>query len=117
MQNRTENEVVRNAGRAWKASRGQRAMPSLHSSRCLLALLFLLCALDFSSAVQPPVAGSAATPSSDMLLLEQESKFQREKTQYLQENILDKILGPGKAVVIVEVEMNLESRDTQMGME
>jgi len=51
-----------------------------------------------------------------MLLLEQESKFEREKTEYLQENILDKILGPGKAVVIVDVEMGLESRATEMDM-
>ena len=52
-----------------------------------------------------------------MFLLDQESKFEREKTDYLQQNILDKILGPGKAVVIVDVEMGLQSRDTQMGME
>ena len=51
-----------------------------------------------------------------MALIDQESKFQREKTEYLQDNILDKILGPGKAVVIVDVEMGLESRATEMGM-
>src|SRR5258706_12096738 len=56
------------------------------------------------------------TPSSDMTLLDLESKFEREKTEYLQQNILDKILGPGKAVVIVDVEMALESRNTEMGM-
>jgi flagellar motor switch protein FliG len=54
--------------------------------------------------------------SPDMMLLEQESKFEREKTQYLQDNVLDKILGPGKAVVIVDVEMGLESRIAEMGM-
>src|SRR5438105_1609942 len=61
-----------------------------------------------------PAAGNASAP--DMLLLEQEAKFEREKTQYLQENILDKILGPGKAVVIVDVEMGLESRAMTMEM-
>ncbi len=57
-----------------------------------------------------------ATMSADMMLLEQESQFEREKTQYLQENVLDKILGPGRAVVIVDVEMGLESRNAEMGM-
>src|SRR5207344_2279208 len=65
----------------------------------------------------PNQAPAPAAAAPDSLLLDQESKFQREKTEYLQENILDKILGPGKAVVIVDVEMGLESRDTQMGME
>jgi flagellar motor switch protein FliG len=52
-----------------------------------------------------------------MMLLEQESKFESEKTAYLQSNVIDKILGPGKAVVIVDVEMGLQSRVTEMGME
>jgi hypothetical protein len=65
-------------------------------------------------AVRPVSAAEAVSP--DMQLLEQESKFEREKTQYLQENVLDKILGPGKAVVIVDVEMGLESRTAEMGM-
>ena len=37
-----------------------------------------------------------AQSAPDSLSLDQESKFQREKTEYLQENIIDKILGPGK---------------------
>ncbi len=51
------------------------------------------------------------------MLLEQESKFEKEKTEYLQSNILDKILGPGRAVVIVDVEMGLQTRVMEMGME
>jgi flagellar motor switch protein FliG len=59
----------------------------------------------------------APAPSApDSLLLDQESKFQTEKTQYLQDNVIDKILGPGKAVVIVDVEMGLESRAMTMEM-
>ncbi len=69
----------------------------------------------WSAANPQPAPASGQTP--DLFLLEQESNFEREKTEYLQQNILDKILGPGKAVVIVDVEMGLESRDTQMGME
>src|SRR5437870_1182145 len=64
----------------------------------------------------PSAPAAAASPAPDMALLEQESKFEKEKTEYLQTNILDKILGPGKAVVIVDVEMGLESRATEMGM-
>jgi len=65
----------------------------------------------------PLFAADAPASSPDMMLLDQESKFQREKSEYLQENILDKILGPGKAVVIIDVEMGLESRvmDMEMG--
>src|SRR4051812_5119576 len=68
------------------------------------------------AAAPAPSAPAAAPASPDMLLLDQESKFAHDKTQYLQENVLDKILGPGKAVVIVDVEMGLESRNTEMGM-
>src|SRR5690242_13620753 len=62
------------------------------------------------------VATASGEGQPDMALLDQESRFEREKTQYLQENIVDKILGPGKAVVIVNVEMGLESRASEMGM-
>jgi flagellar motor switch protein FliG len=58
----------------------------------------------------------AAEQSPDMMLLEQESKFEREKTEYLQQNVLDKILGQGKAVVVVDVDMGLESRAADMSM-
>jgi len=51
-----------------------------------------------------------------MIILDQEAKFQTEKTQYLQQNILDKILGVGKAVVIVDVEMGLEAKNMTMDM-
>ena len=66
------------------------------------------------AAAAPGASNSGSTP--DITLLEQESKFEREKTDYLQQNILDKILGPGKAVVIVDVEMGLESRIMDMAM-
>jgi len=64
----------------------------------------------------PTQAPAPAQSAPDSLLLDQESKFQSEKTQYLQENVIDKILGPGKAVVIVDVEMGLESRAMTMEM-
>lgn len=76
----------------------------------MLCLLWNLRALAANQAPAP------AAQSPDVLLLDQESKFEREKTDYLQQNVLDKILGPGKAVVIVDVEMGLESRNSEMGM-
>lgn len=66
-------------------------------------------------AADPSPSTIAASP--EMFLLEQETKFEREKAEYLQQNVLDKILGPGNAVVIVDVELGLESRTVQMGME
>jgi len=62
-------------------------------------------------------APATPAPNNDMALLEQESKFQREKTEYIQQNILDKILGPGKAVAFVKVELGLESKAVDMGMD
>jgi flagellar motor switch protein FliG len=79
----------------------------------LVALIFALTSLWPRFAA---VHAAEPSVSPDMALLDQESKFEREKTEYLQENVLDKILGPGKAVVIVDVEMGLESRNTEMGM-
>ena len=74
-----------------------------------------LCSCSIAWAAAPAQQASApATP--DALLLDQESKFQREKTEYLQDNVIDKILGPGRAVVIVDVEMGLQSREMTMGM-
>ena len=82
----------------------------------LVLASFLLTGGVLWAAGQQAAPPAPASSSPDMLLLEQESKFEREKTEYLQQNILDKILGPGKAVVIVDVEMGLESRASEMGM-
>jgi flagellar motor switch protein FliG len=83
-------------------------------NRLIIASFLLTGGLLWAASTQAPAPGAQ---SPDVFLLEQESKFEKEKTEYLQENILDKILGPGKAVVIVDVEMGLESRNTEMGME
>src|ERR1043166_5603085 len=81
--------------------------------RTLIASVVIVTLFRMGFAAAP---GAAPAASPDLTLLEQESKFETEKTRYLQENILDKILGPGKAVVIVNVEMGLESRASEMGM-
>lgn len=82
----------------------------------MLAVLLTVWPLPAAIPASAPTTASPASSAPDMTLLEQESKYEREKTQYLQENILDKILGPGKAVVIVNVEMGLETRTMEMGM-
>lgn len=45
-----------------------------------------------------------------MSLIEQEAKFEKEKGEYLQQYVLDKILGPGKAIVIVDIELGIETK-------
>jgi len=80
-----------------------------------LVLSFAIFSIRF--AIPLDAADPAPAPSPAMALLEQESKFEREKTEYLQQNVLDKILGPGQGVVIVDVEMALVSRAVDMGMD
>lgn len=53
-----------------------------------------------------------AQETAQLSLLEQEHKYEKEKAEYLQTFVLDKILGPGKAIVIVEVEIGIETRTT-----
>lgn len=97
-----------------KTHNGKRITKNEKLSGHLLRILgFSLFVLRFAF---PLLAADTPASSPDMMLLDQESKFEREKTEYLQENILDKILGPGKAVVIVDVEMDLQSRAMDMEM-
>lgn len=55
----------------------------------------------------------AADESSQLSLLDKEAKYEKEKAEYLQQFVLDKILGPGKAVPIVDVQLGLETRTTR----
>ncbi|MHB9155659.1 MAG: FliG C-terminal domain-containing protein [Endomicrobiales bacterium] len=47
---------------------------------------------------------------SELSLLDKESRFEKEKGEYLQQYVLDKILGPGKAIVIVDVQLGIETK-------
>ncbi|MFH2069967.1 MAG: hypothetical protein ABIJ11_01975, partial [Elusimicrobiota bacterium] len=47
-----------------------------------------------------------------ILLLEQERKYEKEQAEYVQKNILDKILGEGKSSVVVDVEFELRTTKT-----
>lgn len=56
----------------------------------------------------PNILFSQAT--TQLSLMEQETKYEKEKAEYLQQYVLDKILGPGKAVVIVDIELGIETK-------
>lgn len=49
----------------------------------------------------------------EVSIIEQELKYEKEKTEYLQKEILDRILGPGKAIAIVDVDFGLDTITTK----
>jgi tetratricopeptide (TPR) repeat protein len=51
--------------------------------------------------------------SAQLSLIEQQSRYEKEKAEYLQTYVLDKIMGPGKAIVIVNVELSIETKRSQ----
>lgn len=59
------------------------------------------------------VVYTAETDNTQVNLMEQQTKYEKEKAQYLQEYVLDKIMGPGKAIVIVDVELSVETKKVQ----
>jgi flagellar motor switch protein FliG len=57
-----------------------------------------------------PISLFAQSPDNTaMLLMEQKAKYERERGDYVQKNILDKILGPEKATIIIDVDMGIET--------
>ncbi len=52
----------------------------------------------------------AANDNSPFSLMDQEVRYEKDKAEYIQTFILDKILGPGKAIVIVDVELGMETK-------
>lgn len=46
------------------------------------------------------------------LLLEYETKYEKERAEYVQKNILDRILGPEKSTVIIDIILGVESKTT-----
>ena len=52
-------------------------------------------------------------PSTEVTLMEHKLKYEREKTEYLQKDILDRILGPDKAIPILDVEFGLDTVTTK----
>lgn len=70
-----------------------------------LSFILLLLNLLFVSAQQQTIP--------EISLIEQELKYEKEKTEYLQRDVLDMILGPGKAIAIVDVEFGLDTTTTK----
>ena len=66
-----------------------------------LRALFVLVVLSLS--LKAYISSATTTDTTQLTLLERESDYEKDKAKYLQEYVLDKILGPGNAVVIVDV--------------
>lgn len=71
--------------------------------------LILFAGVFLSVAGIMPITG-AVDESQQSNLMDKESNFEKDKAEYLQTNVLDKILGPGKAIVIVDVQMGTETK-------
>ncbi|MCB4791982.1 MAG: tetratricopeptide repeat protein [Elusimicrobia bacterium] len=85
--------------------------PSIIRQRApaILLFAFIICLMPIakvSSAVE-------RTDTDQMNLMDQEIKYEKEKSDYLQSSILDKILGPGRAVVIIDIELGIETQITK----
>ncbi|MBN1824105.1 MAG: tetratricopeptide repeat protein [Endomicrobiales bacterium] len=53
---------------------------------------------------------SATEDTSQASLIDKETAYEKEKAEYIQTYILDKILGTGKAIVMVDVQLGLETK-------
>jgi len=60
--------------------------------------------------LMPLLAPGAGNDNPQISLMDQEVKYEKEKAEYLQTYVLDKIIGPGKANVIVDIEFGLETK-------
>jgi tetratricopeptide (TPR) repeat protein len=76
----------------------------LRGSRALLAALLFFAG---------PLLFAAGTDDPQLSLMDQMAKFNKEKSEYLQQYVLDRVLGPGKGIVIVDVEMGIETKTTR----
>ncbi len=81
----------------------------------LVARALFFCLLVLMPAFAASTDNSGGGKTAEISLLEQESKFEKDKSDYLQQNVVDKILGPGNAVVIVDVELGIETKVTNQG--
>lgn len=78
--------------------------------RYAFIILFLFCSILLIGICY---SQTAVTDTSQMSLMEQEIKYEKDKAEYLQQFVLDKILGPEKAVVIVDIELGVETKVTK----
>jgi len=87
----------------------------MNSNKYLLPVFFLFYLLMSLSVTafsqqsnQPPKEVQTA-----MFLIEQERKYEKQMTDYLQNDILDKIFGKGKSTILYDVEFELNSQATR----
>ncbi len=78
-------------------------------------ILIVFAAVFLTVALRFPLGWSQSTQddSQQNNLMDKEAKFEKDKAEYLQSFVLDKILGPGKAIVIVDVQMGTETKVTK----
>jgi flagellar motor switch protein FliG len=67
----------------------------------------------FAAAFPVSAANGQAGGSTEVTLMEHKLRYEREKTEYLQKDILDRVLGPDKAIVVVDVEFGLDTVTTR----
>ena len=76
-----------------------------------IILIFLLCYNTFS---QTSASKSPTEPQvSPTTLLEYETKLEQQRSEYIQKNILDKIFGPNKSTVIVDITLGFRTTTTR----
>ncbi|PKN01164.1 MAG: hypothetical protein CVU77_06725 [Elusimicrobia bacterium HGW-Elusimicrobia-1] len=67
----------------------------------------------FAAAFSAATAKAQDGSSTEVTLMEHKLRYEREKTEYLQKDILDRVLGPDKAIVVVDVEFGLDTVTTR----
>lgn len=67
----------------------------------------------FAAAFPVSTANGQGGGSTEVTLMEHKLRYEREKTEYLQKDILDRVLGPDKAIVVVDVEFGLDTVTTR----
>jgi len=70
----------------------------------------LMAALLIAAGIYSPLGGAATDDNQQNNLMDKEAKFEKDKAEYLQAFVLDRILGPGKAIVIVDVQLGTETK-------
>ncbi|MEN3013262.1 MAG: FliG C-terminal domain-containing protein [Endomicrobiia bacterium] len=74
---------------------------------------FLLIILSFDLFNQTIATLPSEQQISPIMLIEYETKLEQQKTEYVQKNILDKIFGPNKSTVMIDITLGLRTTTTK----
>ncbi|MCM8832603.1 MAG: tetratricopeptide repeat protein [Candidatus Omnitrophica bacterium] len=80
-----------------------------HISKVLI-LIILATFLHPQQTIQQLSADQQITPA---MLLEYETKLEQQRTEYVQKNILDKIFGPNRSTVMIDITLGLKTTTTR----